>query len=129
MKLLIAFLLLAVAASTQSLVIQCTFLTNSNWIYLGYAYTCLGWISSFENPTIVDRIDGNHLPGRTKEEVEVLQIQSQRMTSIPKKITEFLPNVKQLHFSGSDISTVSAEDLQEFPELIFINFGDNKIVL
>jgi hypothetical protein len=128
MKLLVAFLLLALTVSTQSLVIQCTFQVNTNWIYLGYAYTCFGRISSFENPGIVERIDGIHLNGLTQEDVQVLQLQSQQITSIPRKITEFLPNVKQLHFSYSSISTVSAEDLQEFPELIFINFGNNKIV-
>jgi hypothetical protein len=126
MKLLLAALLLLLAVSTQSLVIHCSFRPGA-WTYMQNAYTCFGNVISFVNQNI-ESIEGNHMTGRTNNNVEGLQLLNQRISLIPPNLATVFPNLKGLIVTGSDVASVSLSDLRPFSNLTFFRIIDSKIV-
>jgi hypothetical protein len=112
---------------SQALIIRCNF-KLMNWIYLSHrTYTCVGTVNSHLNAEILENVQGNHKTGKSNNDVEMLQLHNQRISSIPKEIATFFPNIKGLDFYKSDISSISSADLQSFPELKIFIIYENKI--
>lgn len=111
----------------KTLEIQCDFYLNT-WFYIpNEVYTCTGTATHSEKYEVT-KIRGKHEGGKSNANVEALINFYQPITAIPRNIAEFFPNLKGLNFDGCKISSISAEDLQPFPELISFSIYYNKIV-
>lgn len=129
MKLLLGvFLFTPLVIGAQALVIQCDFLMRP-WLYLEteYVYTCDGKILEKGNESVVERVEGTHLPGLTNNHVVGFNFHSQEISSIPRNISNYFPSILGLNFYRSFISVISADDLKPFPQLIYFRVMSNKI--
>lgn len=75
----------------------------------------------------VTAVTQNHVTGKTNDDVEILWIRHQNLTSLLTGIDQFFPNLKVIHASYNDIKNISKDDLKVFPRLEYIDFSNNKI--
>lgn len=78
-------------------------------------------------------VNGTYHTDRSWLDVQDLEFSVQknnqgRLKYFPSNVLEFFPNLISLFFIISDISTISAEDLQPFRDLIILLIRDSKII-
>jgi hypothetical protein len=72
------------------------------------------------------QIRGTHATGKSNADVEGLNYESQPLTEIPEELKNFYPNLKALIINHSNVSRVSAKNLQ-FPKLQLLSIYYNKL--
>jgi hypothetical protein len=127
MKLFIAIVLQFFFASTYAVVIRCNFIIV-NWdLADSVGYFCDSVIVNNTNIEFIEEVSGDHLPGKTNNDVNGFASRAQKYKSVPRDITKFFPNVTLFNFYATDFQTVSASDLQPFPDLTVFSAVLSKI--
>jgi hypothetical protein len=128
MKLSVALTLLLSISSIQSIVIRCNFKMATFAQVTDFVYTCGGSVTFYGNSGVIDEVEGDHQNGKDNEYVEGFELRTSRVNSIPRNLSEQFKNLKAMDFTNSDILTLSAGDLQQFPELVTFVVWMNKII-
>lgn len=94
------------------------------------AYTCTGSISASDNDTSVITITGNHLAGRTNDDVTGFSIYNSPITNrLPRNINSFFPNLIAVDWVFGTLSGINSEDLRQFPGLRMLSLFGNQLTL
>lgn len=106
--------------------IDCVY-EDLNWYGIETSvYTCTGTISGTGNSVL--NIRGTHLPGRTDNDVAGVSIYNAATPSrIPININSFFPNVRAFDWVFGSLSSISANDLRQFPGLTMLSVFGNAI--
>jgi Leucine-rich repeat (LRR) protein len=94
----------------------------------GGDYACL---MSINNPIGRDRfanVPGQHLAGRTNEDVAVIDIIFQNTRNIPSIICQQFPNVEYFIAMGNNIDVITPTSFASCRELEYLNLFNNHIV-
>lgn len=93
---------------------------------VGTRYTCTAMLNLSGSET-VESVTGEHQPGGyMNDDVEFLSISDQEVPFFPKGIMNFFKNLKALRYWKTNMLSISAEDLQPFPQLEYlIMYGNN----
>lgn len=121
MKILVLIFLLTLTSFSDSVTITCSFIMKG-WEFWervgpGIAYTCQSTSKSGENLTIIEEVHGSHLSGRNNSKVFAWEETSNSLTSIPKNLASFFPNLKIIHIIAP-VSKISASDFKPFRNLV-----------
>lgn len=122
-------LMVIFVSSSEGIVFNCRF-TNISWNYLPLTYTCEVRVEEVSgNDTALLDVRGTHLSDRTDYDVQGLAVFNHySYTKIPSGIDGFFPNLTALQFWGGGFTSLSAEDLKPFPNLLLFVVGWNKLV-
>lgn len=114
---------------TSGVEIQCWY-SYENDFHGRDLYTCWATILNEENPTIVTEVRGNHLEGRTNEDVKdfIAFNYHTRLTTIPAGIGNFFGNLQAFDWRSGGISSIDSSTFAPFRNLTFIDLGWNKLV-
>lgn len=124
-----AFLLLIIfAVSTKGIVFHCNYAVV-NWLYVNDLYQCGATVEFSGSATTLEDVTGSHLDGYNNNNVRALVVDSQNVPSIPKGITEpgLLPNIIAVQWYISNLRSISADDLEQFPLLQILSIYQNSI--
>lgn len=122
------FLIVSCAAAARAVTVQCQFHTMSWGQPLGYIYTCSASVINSVSGNVVESITGSHAAGNTNTDVQGLDVTYQELSTVPKNIELFFPNLKALSWRQTSLSTVFAVDFKPFPNLLFFFSNYNPIV-
>lgn len=120
----------AAAPFTTGVIIECNF-KNEGWDLETDQYTCSDTIITTDrNMTHVVDVTGNHLSEKTNAEVTAFYIYTshKRWKRILKGMDKFFPKLIALAWQGGSLTTLTAEDLEQFPNLQQFNAYNNKLV-
>lgn len=119
------YLLLAGFASGW--VFDCKF-SLTGWAVIGAVYQCYPKVSNPGFKPNLESVVGNHVSGKSLLDVDTLYIENQNVGYVPKDIEKFFPNLKGLQFHGGHLLTISASDLEPFPNLIVLALAGNNFI-
>jgi hypothetical protein len=117
MKLIAGVLLLVFTSSAQSVVLNCIFYMNNRGTTAGLVYECFSHAENTGNSTFIEEVLGTHLEGKGNADVECYFEGGDSLTSIPRNLASFYPNLKDF-FIYAPILHLSSSDLKPFPNLI-----------
>lgn len=101
----------------------------NDWLVVGSQYSCAPSISLSQSGLVLSRVGGRHQPGRINENVVLLAVYFQTVVNrIPRKIDEFFPKIRGFQWFGGSLESVSAEDFNQFPQLVVLNIQRNKLM-
>jgi hypothetical protein len=116
---------------SNGIVLDCTY-SIETWSGVGSTYYCYATvILANDNDQIVTGVSGNHLSGRSNNDVKGILIQFQPLDFIPQNITGFFKNIQGYRMTYMPIKIITKFDLQQFPDLrhLTLNFNDNLEVI
>jgi hypothetical protein len=100
----------------QSVILHCDFYMKPwNNVGIGYEANCYTEITGM--PTFIEEVRGTHLSGKGNLNVEFFYEQGNLLTSIPRNLERFFPNLKGIYFFAP-LSQVSSNDLRPFRNLV-----------
>lgn len=95
----------------------------------GDVYQCRAVVRHSGSGRILDDVIGDHLSdGKSNVDVEHLNLWNQDMNFIPFSIDKFFPAIKAISWYNSKLLTITADDLKQFPNLIFLGLWMNNLV-
>jgi hypothetical protein len=97
------------------------------WPIVGTVYTCTGILEITGDERNLTTVAGNHTNGRNDSDVSGLSVHDQLLNGIPQNIHEFFPHITALSFSASSIRFLTRSDLENFPNLEYLNLLKNQI--
>lgn len=113
----VKFILVAVIASftVDAVQFNCEFrfLSISKF---GGAYSCIPTVT-LTGSTSLESVSGVHQTGSTNDKVGCIWIERQNLPFFPQGIVNFFKNLRALYFFETILQSISAEDLQPFPQL------------
>lgn len=126
--LLVICLLTVEAFLADGLTFHCQFAVDP-WAILGDIYECNAIVQSTGNEMILNDVTGDHLRGKSNLDVVGLVVHDQNVTKIPGNITrtDLLPNIIAIIWRTSNLQTISAEDLEQFPNLKVLSIYQNQV--
>lgn len=99
------------------------------WALIGTRYSCNAFIIDLGNLTTIYAVEGTHLEGRSHADVEVINISNfQVINHIPFGFDHFFPNLILVDWFRGNLTTVSADRLEQFPNMIMLNLEHNSLV-
>lgn len=99
------------------------------WAVIGTRYSCSANVLDSEDTTIINEIDGPHLEGRSDADVEVIRVSNDRLINrIPSGFGNFFPNLLLVDWFRGNLTTIAADHLEQFPNLIMLNLEHNSLV-
>lgn len=123
------FFIVIFVSSSRGIVFNCDF-GLQGFLSLGYLYTCSVYREdvSGNNTALVD-VRGSHVSGKRNENVESIILYYQNSYNrIPTNIDNFFPNLTAIQFVYGSLTSVTAEDLQPFPNLRMFSAPYSKLV-
>lgn len=115
---------------SSALKFHCTFEIRT-WNDLGEIYICSATseVTATTTSSIsLEEVVGNHLSGKSNEDVKgVVTYRSSEFTQIPLGMETFFPDLKLIQFWYGNISSVVAEHLRPFPNLVYLSLPVNHI--
>jgi hypothetical protein len=100
----------------QSVVLNCVFAMKP-WSNVGIGYECDGHTEITGSSIFIEEVRGAHTGGRGNLDVEFFYEQGNLLTSIPRNLERFFPNLKGIYFNAP-LLQLSSNDLRTFPNLI-----------
>lgn len=98
------------------------------WDIIGTHYACFMPLITVDNATTLINVIGNHIEGRTNEDVQILDVRNDELlTHIPLGIERFFPNLMAFRWYNGSLTTISAEELR-FPGLILLFMNQNRLI-
>lgn len=94
---------------------------------VGKVYRCSPRVKFVGESRHLGRVLGVHQLGKTHKDVDYLEIFNQHLPFIPNNLS-FFKNLKGLEFYNSNLTTISAGDLQPFPQLLLFLANNNRLV-
>lgn len=122
-------LVISVASLASGLTFNCQF-EIINWLYVGDLYSCRAVVWSTGSGTTLEVVQGTHTPGQTNAHVRSLVISDQFVPRIPEGMNEtsLLPNLIAIQWWYSNLQTISAHDLSQYPLLKVLSIYANKVI-
>lgn len=122
-------MLFLVSRSQGDIRFQCTYVRDKisaiGDVYRSWARVLIDGDTSINDLEKV--IEGKHLSGKTNYDVDYLSIIG-FLPIIPRKITDFFPNLTGLAFYNTSLKSISAGDLEPFTKLLVLYAYRNKLV-
>lgn len=117
-------LLFAIASNVDSIVFTCYFY-DREWS-IGDRYTCqLGGVENLETAEITQIIE-HHTSGRNRNDVKAFDSSNEGISTFPKGLEKFFPNLDSILLRYSFIS-ISSADLRPWPNLVLFWSDRNPI--
>ena len=116
--------------AVSSIEIECLF-GSSNWDdFVNNPYRCYVLSVSKVDETVITRISGTHIDGRSNSDVNVIDWQDNAVGFVPSNIDAFFPNIKSVQFFKTQLTSISANDLNQFPNLesLYMYFNNLNIL-
>lgn len=121
------FLIFLIALNySNAVVFDCTFVSSS-WTIIGTRYTCRANVTNSLNSNVLEDVLGDHLVSRTNADVEVLDVNSQKLNYIPRNIASFFINLRGLQLFRTNLISISSDDLMQFPNLLSLMSWHNEL--
>lgn len=122
---------ISLASLASGLIFHCQY-EMINWYYLGDLYSCRANVWSTGSSTTLEEVQGVHLTGKTNADVRSLVIADQFVPSIPEGMnqtspTSLLPNLIAIQWWNSNLQTIFADDLSQYPLLRVLSIYTNKV--
>lgn len=109
------------------MIIKCKF-SILDWSQIGDLYGCEVEVISIDDPYSLTEVQGDHLSGNCNDDVEFFRLQNHGdLRSIPKQIEKFFRNILVLQWTSGNIASITADDLEPFPNLRSLVMYSNKI--
>lgn len=96
------------------------------WDVIGVRYTCYDPTISGSGDTITAVI-GGHKIRKGNDQVECLAVYGQHMNSLPTNMDQYFKNLVGISIDLSWLFSISAEDLQPFPGLMYFRSHSNYL--
>lgn len=125
MKHILAFLTLLVV-QTGAVYIHCNF-ENVDFVVIGTAYSCQA-VATLTGSTSIQSVTGSHQTGFMNNDVKAFRIWLQDLQFFPSGIADYFRNLILIELFYTNVLSISAEDLQPFPNLLAFGFGYNRLV-
>lgn len=126
-KLCLVFI--ALLSTSHALIFECKFENSTSRIIVNTVYTCSYPRIILGNNEVLEGVNGTHFDGASNSDVLGLYVSGQQVLSrIPQHIGNFFPNLIFMQWWVGSLSSVTADDLEQFPKLMLFAVGNNKIV-
>lgn len=110
------------------MIFECNFY-HADWLPVELNYSCYATIIPTGDNEFLTNVTGNHLDGRTNEDVEFLDTWYQFLLDrIPRGIATFFPNLKGIEWFTAGLKTIEAQDLEPFTNLQLLSIPNNAII-
>lgn len=111
---------------SNALIFECNF-SNKSWPYVGTVYQCKAKLQKSDGLTDLhlQDVEGKHSKGMINSNVEALEVKNQDINRIPSNINAFFANIKALQWQKSKMLTITNDDLEQFPNLIYLDLESN----
>lgn len=111
-----------------SLKVTCNY-QIATWSFITDHYQCQVTELQVEtSDAIVESVDGQHLPGKTVDDVKSIQIDNQVCMFMPQRFDSFFKNIEGIQINAANLTTITQADLKPFPNLKQLILKDNEIV-
>lgn len=111
-----------------SLNVTCNYRITS-WSFINEHYQChVTELRVVSQDEVVDTINGEHLPGKSANDVKSLDIDDQVCMFVPRKFESFFKNIEGIRISASSLESITQVDLQPFPNLKQLVLTNNGII-
>jgi hypothetical protein len=117
--------LVCFATLAEGRILTCQFLDFTLPI-VDQVYLCRGQISAL-NTTVIERVDGTHLTNRNNLNVTAIAITEQAVVQIPSNLAGIFPNLRSVDFSNAQVVTISAANLVNLKNLVFLRLLNNQV--
>lgn len=97
------------------------------FIYDNYTYKCSVSNVEFTHSYKIAGFNGEHHRHRTDANVTIIIFESCFMTSFPKDLVKFFPNLAVVQMSACGLTEINKEDLRNYPGLIYLGIIDNEL--
>lgn len=117
-------------SSSSAVILNCEFMLVDIGP-VGIIYTCYTTSVTVidQESIVVTNVTGTHLSSLNNENVGAIYVYNiQSLNRIPEKISEFFPNLKAFLWYFSNLTSISAHDLAQFPKLERVNLDGNRLV-
>lgn len=96
--------------------------------FVGSVYSCWVTVTSLGSTTL-ENVTGIHqwYPSNTNDDVEFLNIRNQNLPFVPQGIVIFFKNLRAIQISDTRMISISAQDLQPFPELEYLFLSGHNL--
>lgn len=114
---------------TNGISVECNF-AYVLYPVIGNIYTCHNpLLTNDGNLTHVLAITGDHSKGKSDANIYGFALNKDplQLTSLPGGISEIFPTLVALHWNNASISSITSDDLKQFPRLQFISLPMNKL--
>lgn len=99
-----------------------------NWSYVGQAYYCYPAVQDITTQNvIIDGLGGDHVSGKTSDDVTLFSIWNKSCYYIPKGIDKLYKNLEFIEFGKCGLRVVSGDDLKPFTKLKVLWLADNQL--
>lgn len=112
---------------TYSVVFECTFKIEDLQM-MPSCYTFTATVMNASTYSVLQGIKGQHLTNKGNSDVKGLTIIEQDLSHFPKNLEKYFANLIFLYFGKTKLTTISAEDLKPFPNLIRFSSYRNPVV-
>lgn len=125
----LAFLLLAFATGLDAIVVNCEFYVTNRETFgpLDKPYQCAAKDLTVTGYATVDKVNGNHLTGRTQDDTKLLSMKKIKCERLPKGFETFFKNLEGIFAFSTGMKTVVKDDLDVFPKLRYLDMAFNHI--
>lgn len=111
--------------TAEAVLFDCLFRLDSLTV-VGVVYTCVP-IVTLTGSRIQENVTGIHLPRYTNDHVQHIFIQNQNLPFVPARIDSSFKNLRALRFENTNLHSISAKDLQPFPQLEYFMLYMNNL--
>lgn len=113
-------------ASSHGVSLNCTFKEHSS--YWGQKYACVVEnLTTSETNRIVTEVKGNHIDGKTNDDVVKVFVQHQYCPYLPINLGTFFKNLEILYVLKSNVSHLTNDDLTGLTKLKLFDVSHNPI--
>jgi hypothetical protein len=130
MKLLLFVAVCLLAASTEAYKLSCQY-EIINYDFAGQQiYNCYGDLINDGDLYNINSVVGDHHAGKSNIDVQALYFTPSHttlMAQIPNNFGRFFPNIKAFTAVDAGITSISAANLQQFPQLIELELWRNRL--
>lgn len=115
--------------SHQSITLNCQFTVTDFW-EIGNIYACKGSFTVYENldsERLITSLLGSPDDNKTNEDVLGVKFYAVKLTFVPRGLESFFPNIKAFTATSCDFTEISQLDFIGFENLRQIHFYGNKL--
>ena len=94
---------------------------------LGMIYTCFVADVRNSSENRLKFVQGDHLSGKKNVDLSGFEVENIKIPSIPSNLGKFVTNLKALAWIQTDLDSIKADDLKQFPHLIFLEVTRNLL--
>lgn len=120
---------MAFATGLDAIVVNCEFYVTSKETFgpLQHPYQCKAKDLNVVGYATVDKINGNHLTGKTHSDTTLINVRKLKFDRLPKGFDTFFKNLEGIFAFSTGMKTVVKDDMVVFPKLRYLDMGFNHI--